>query len=176
VGHDAPFALLLEFLLRLVAAAGSPVLLLRPAPRLFVLLALFTPFRSTTNLKILPVGAACCALQNWLALLAGDLPLAATAPRADPCGTGVGVRPLAAHGQIAPMANTAVGLKFNQPAECSSGSLCGESPSTRPSFFNFLAEMVHFVFRQVADLLRVIQRPPSRRASSRAPARCHRWT
>jgi len=29
----------------------SPVLLLRPAPRLFVLLPLFTPFRLLRNLK-----------------------------------------------------------------------------------------------------------------------------
>src|SRR5580704_12216973 len=91
-----------------------------------------------------------------LALLAGDLLLGChcAAPRTLP-GACVRVRTLSAHWQIAPMPDPAVRLDFNQPADVHL-DLFAEIAFHPAFFFNFLAEVVHFIFRQVADLLRVI--------------------
>src|SRR5580658_2314276 len=67
----------------------------------------------------------------------------------------VRVRALSSHWKIAPMPDPAVRLNFNQPPDIHL-DLFAEIAFHAAFFFNFLAEMVHFVFRQVADLLRVI--------------------
>src|SRR5271167_366423 len=53
------------------------------------------------------------------------------------------------------MPNPAIRLNFNQPANVHL-YLLAEIAFHAAFFFNFLAKMVHFVFGQVADLLRVI--------------------
>src|SRR5580692_11608749 len=91
-----------------------------------------------------------------LALLAGDLLLGrhCAAPRTLPRAR-VRVRALSAHRKIAAMANPAVRLDFNQAADVHL-DLLAEIAFHAAFFFNFLAKMIHFIFRQVADLLRVI--------------------
>src|SRR5271156_5526126 len=112
-------------------------------------------------------GAACCAptkppakppakaktVAAVLALLAGYLFLGCycAATRAF-AGTRVGVRALTAHRKIAAMANAAIGLDFDQAANVHL-DLFAEIAFDAAFFFNFLAEAVGFVFRQVADLL-----------------------
>src|SRR5260370_31959521 len=110
------------------------------------------------NLENLPRWcAACCAhLANLLALLAQDLLLGCdrSAARAL-AGARVGVRALAAHRQVAAVADPAVGLNFDQPADVHL-DLLAEIAFHAAFLFDFLAEMVDFIFRQVANLLRVI--------------------
>src|SRR5262249_26846180 len=88
-----------------------------------------------------------------LALLALDLLLcrdcaaARTFPRAR-----VRMRALAANRQVAPVADAAVRLDFDQPADIHL-NLFAEIAFHAAFFLNFLAQTVHFVFGQVADLL-----------------------
>src|SRR5712692_9324050 len=91
-----------------------------------------------------------------LALLAQDLLLGRdrAAPRTL-AGARVGVRSLAAHWQIPAMPDPAVGLNFDQPADIHL-NLLTEIAFHAAFLFDFLAEMIDFIFRQVANLLRVI--------------------
>src|SRR4029077_12705259 len=91
-----------------------------------------------------------------LPLLAQDLLLGRdrAAPRTL-AGTRVGVRPLSAHRQVAAVLNPAVGLDFDQPADVHL-NLLAEIAFHAALFFDLLAEMVDFIFRQVANLLRVV--------------------
>src|SRR6266851_5050644 len=110
------------------------------------------------NLKNLPCGAQRAAplLANLLALLAQDLLLGRdrSAARAL-AGARIGVRALAAHRQVAAVADPAVGLNFDQAADVHL-DLLAEIAFHAAFFFDFLAKMVDFIFRQVANLLRVI--------------------
>src|SRR5882762_5915743 len=80
--------------------------------------------------------------QTNLTLLAQDLLLGRNRAAPRPlAGARVGVRSLAAHRQVPAVPDPAVGLNFDQPADV---------------HLNLLAKMVDFIFRQVANLLRVI--------------------
>src|SRR5229473_8510614 len=94
--------------------------------------------------------------KKLLALLAQDLLLGrdCSAARAF-AGARVGVRTLAAHRQVAAVADPAVGLNFDQPTDVHL-NLLAEIAFHAAFFFDFLAKMVDFIFRQVANLLRVI--------------------
>src|SRR2546427_1998356 len=91
-----------------------------------------------------------------LTLLAQDLFLRRNraAPRTL-AGARVGVRSLAAHRQVPAVPDPAVGLDFDQPADVHL-NLLAEIAFYAAFFFDFLAKMVDFIFRQVANLLRVI--------------------
>src|SRR5437879_779330 len=91
-----------------------------------------------------------------LTLLAQDLLLRCdrAAPRTL-AGARVGVRSLPAHRQVPAVPDPAVGLDFDQPADVHL-NLLAEIAFHAAFFFDFLAEMVDFIFRQVANLLRVI--------------------
>src|SRR5690348_4290188 len=91
-----------------------------------------------------------------LALLADGLLLRRhrAAPRAFP-RAGVRVRTLSSHREIAAVTDSTVRLDFDQPADIHL-DLLAEIAFHAALFFNFLPEMIHFVFGQVADLLRVI--------------------
>jgi len=94
--------------------------------------------------------------QNRLALLADRLLLRCHGARRGPLRVrAVGVRTLAAHRQIPAVANTAIGLNFNQAGECSSESPCGDRlPRGLP--LDGLADVVDFLFGQVANFFRVV--------------------
>src|SRR4029077_19000318 len=111
------------------------------------------------GLKTLPSwGAACCAPTDSykLALLAYRLLLRChgTAPRTF-AGARVGVRTLSAHRQIPAVANATVGLNFNQPADIHL-DLLAEIAFHAAFLLDGLANVVDFLFGQVADFLRVI--------------------
>src|SRR6266446_6852759 len=91
-----------------------------------------------------------------LALLAQDLLLRRdrAAPRTL-AGARVGVRSLPAHRQVPAVPDPAVGLNFDQPADVHL-NLLAEIAFYTAFFLDFLAQMVDFIFRQVANLLRVI--------------------
>src|SRR6266436_4959134 len=101
-------------------------------------------------------GASSRPPKKSLALLAQNLLLGChrAAPRTL-AGARVGVRPLATHRQVPAVADPPVGLNFDQPADVHL-NLLAEIAFHAAFFFDFLAEMVDFIFRQVANLLRVI--------------------
>src|SRR6266849_1544444 len=70
-------------------------------------------------------------------------------------GARVGVGALAAHRQVPAVPDPAVGLNFDQPADVHL-NLLAEIAFHAAFFFNFLAEVIDFIFGQVANLLRVI--------------------
>src|SRR6266851_2500735 len=94
--------------------------------------------------------------QNRLALLADRLLLRChgAAPRTL-AGARVGVRTLAAHRQIPAVANTAIGLNFNQPANVHL-NLLAEIAFHAAFLLDGLADVVDFFFGQVADFFRVV--------------------
>src|SRR5713226_4344340 len=70
-------------------------------------------------------------------------------------GACVGMRALAAHRKIPAVANPAIGLNFNQPADVHLDLLA--EIAFHPAFLlDGLAKMIHFLFGQVADLLGMI--------------------
>src|SRR5713226_1355063 len=91
-----------------------------------------------------------------LSLLAQDLLLRRNraAPRTL-TGARIGMRSLAAHRQVPAMPDPAVGLNFDQPADVHL-NLLAEIAFHAAFFFDFLSEMIDFIFRQVANLLCVI--------------------
>src|SRR6266481_8005303 len=101
-------------------------------------------------------GASSRPPKKSLALLAQNLLLGChrAAPRTL-AGARVGVRSLAAHRQVPAVPDPAVGLNFDQPADVHL-NLLAEIALHAAFFFDFLAKMVDFIFRQVANLLRVI--------------------
>src|SRR5260370_16333960 len=84
-------------------------------------------------------------LANVLALLAQDVLLGRyrAAPRTL-AGARVGVRPLAPHRQVAAVADPAIRLNFDQPANVHL-NLLAEIAFHAAFFFDFLAEMVDFI-------------------------------
>ena len=80
-------------------------------------------------------------------LLRGDGALARTL-----AGAGVGVRPLAAHGKIAAMAQAAIALNFDQPADVHL-HLLAEIALDTAFRFDGRADTSDFVLRQILDLL-----------------------
>src|SRR5260221_1887908 len=97
--------------------------------------------------KTLQPWADCLALLALGLLLGCDCATARTFTRA-----GVGVRALPANRKIAPVADAAVRLNFDQPANVHL-DLLAEIAFDAAFFFNFLAQTVHFVFGQVANFL-----------------------
>src|SRR5467141_3242191 len=94
--------------------------------------------------------------QTNLTLLAQDLLLGRNRAAPRPlAGARVGVRSLAAHRQVPAVPDPAIGLNFDQPADVHL-NLLAEIALHAAFFFDFLAKMVDFIFRQVANLLRVI--------------------
>src|SRR6267378_3795176 len=94
--------------------------------------------------------------QTNLTLLAQDLLLGRNRAAPRPlAGARVGVRSLAAHRQVPAVPDPAVGLNFDQPADVHL-NLLAEIALHAAFFFDFLAKKVDFIFRQVANLLRVI--------------------
>src|SRR5712691_7932418 len=91
-----------------------------------------------------------------LTLLAHDLLLRRdrTAPRTL-AGARVGMRSLAAHRQVPAVPDPAVGLNFDQPADVHL-NLLAEIAFHAALLFDGLAEVIDFIFRKVANLLRVI--------------------
>src|ERR1700756_993667 len=91
-----------------------------------------------------------------LALLAYGLLLCCdcAAPRTF-SGARVGVRALAADRKIPAVANTAIRLNFDQPADVHL-DLFAEIAFHAAFLLDGLAEVIDFIFRQVANLLRVI--------------------
>src|SRR5690242_12998539 len=91
-----------------------------------------------------------------LALLAQDLLLRRdrTAPRTL-AGARVGVRALAAHRQVPAVPDPAVGLNFDQPADVHL-NLLAEIAFHAAFLLDGLAEVIDFIFRQVANLLGMI--------------------
>src|SRR6266849_2288639 len=83
-------------------------------------------------------------------LLRRDCSAPRTLPRAR-----VRVGALSAHRQIAPMANATIGLDFNQPADVHL-DLLTEIAFDASFLLDGLTDMIDFIFRQVANLLRVI--------------------
>src|SRR5467141_2351389 len=94
--------------------------------------------------------------QTNLTLLAENLLLRRnrTTPRTF-AGARVGVRSLAVHRQVPAVPDPAIGLNFDQPADVHL-NLLAEIAFHAAFFFDSLAKMVNFIFRQVANLLRVI--------------------
>src|SRR5579859_380806 len=70
-------------------------------------------------------------------------------------GACVGVRALAAHRQIPPVADPAIRLNFDQPPDIHL-DLLAEIAFHAAFLLDSLAKMIHFFFGQVADLLGVI--------------------
>src|SRR5881394_1606558 len=97
--------------------------------------------------EILQTCADCLALLALGLLLGCDGATTRTFTRA-----GVGVRALPANRKIAPVADAAVRLNFDQPANVHL-DLLAEIAFDAAFFFNFLAKTVHFVFGQVANFL-----------------------
>src|SRR6267378_713884 len=94
--------------------------------------------------------------QTNLTLLAQDLLLGRNRAAPRPlAGARVGVRSLAAHRQVPAVPDPAVGLNFDPPAGVHP-NLLTKIALHAAFFFDFLAKMVDFIFRQVANLLRVI--------------------
>src|SRR5271168_2483814 len=159
----------LNSFLRFVAAAGFPVSGLASGAVFFC--CSFATCCSVSwcdceSERLLDWCAACCAPTNpcsrrmsaerKLALLADDLLLGCDGTAARTlAGTGVGVRPLAAHRQVAAVADSAVGLNFDQPADVHL-DLLAEIAFHAAFLLDGLAETVDFIFGQVADLFRVI--------------------
>src|SRR5271168_4977283 len=162
----------LNSFLRFVAAAGFPVSGLASGAVFFC--CSFATCCSVSwcdyESEILPVGAQyiaplqpgekpkrqqSCRTPN-LALLADDLLLGCHCAAARTlAGTGIGVCPLAAHRQVTAVADSAVGLNFDQPADVHL-DLLAEIAFHAAFLLDGLAEMVDFIFGQVADLFRVI--------------------
>src|SRR5882762_9616648 len=81
-------------------------------------------------------------------------------------GPGVGVRPLPSHGKVAPVAQPAVALNFDQPADVHL-NLLAEIPFHAPLGFDRLAQPVNFFLGQVLNLLCVFHvRLDAKRASA----------
>src|SRR5437660_12707254 len=101
-------------------------------------------------------GAADAPQTNPLALLAQNLLLGRNraAPRTL-TGARVGVRALAAHRQVPAVPNPAVGLNFDQPADVHL-NLLTEIAFHAAFLLDGLAEVIDFIFRQVANFLGVI--------------------
>src|SRR6266851_1070290 len=91
-----------------------------------------------------------------LTLLAHDLLLRrhCAAPRTL-AGARVGMRALPAHRQIPAVADTTIGLNFNQPADVHL-DLLAEIAFHAAFLLDGLAQMIDFFFGQVADLLGMI--------------------
>src|SRR6266852_2947923 len=70
-------------------------------------------------------------------------------------GARVGVGALAAHRQVPAVPDPAIGLNFDQPADVHL-NLRAEIAFHAAFFFDFLAKMIDFIFRQVANLFLVI--------------------
>src|ERR1700682_718570 len=70
-------------------------------------------------------------------------------------GTRVGVRPLTAHRQVAPMTDSAIRLDFDQPADIHL-DLFAEIAFHTTFLFNFLAQTIGLVFREIANLFCII--------------------
>src|SRR5258705_9192010 len=94
--------------------------------------------------------------QTNLTLLAQDLLLGRNRAAPRPlAGARIGVRSLAAHRQVPAVPDPAVGLDFDQPADVHLNILA-EIVFHAAFFLDFLAKMFDFIFRQVANLLRLI--------------------
>src|SRR5262249_12608000 len=90
--------------------------------------------------------------QFKLTLLADGLLLGCDGAAPRPlAGTRVGVRALPANRQIAPVTNPAIRLNFNQAADVHL-NLLAEIAFDAPFLFNGLADVIDFIFRQVAYL------------------------
>src|SRR6266700_1936597 len=149
----------LNSFLRFAAAAGFPVVTAASGAAFFCCSFGTIPSISSNadSRSLAKLGHAYCALQiKLLALLAENFLLRRdrTAPRTLACAR-VSVRALPAHRQIPAVPDPAVGLNFNQPADVHL-NLLAEIALHAAFFFDFLAEMIDFIFRQVANLLRVI--------------------
>src|SRR6266478_3841436 len=158
VRHDAAFALLLEFFFAFRRRRFSGCYC-RVGGRILLLLFwhdLLHSSKYSTNLSRWKSGSKLPHSKKSLALLAQDLLLRRdrAAPRTL-AGARVSVRSLAAHRQVPAVPDPAVGLDFDQPADVHL-NLLAEIAFHTAFFFDFLAEMVDFIFRQVANLLRVI--------------------
>src|SRR5271168_3009699 len=100
--------------------------------------------------------AAIAAAQGELSLLAGDLLLGSDGAAARTlAGASVGVRALAAHRKIPALADAAIRLDFDEPADVHL-DLFAEIAFDAAFFFDFLAKAVDFVFGQVANFFREI--------------------
>src|SRR6266849_8686490 len=146
----------LNSFLRFVAAAGFPGAPVSGAvPAAFGSFATFHSDRAL-SLKRCQAGAQHAAPLQTLALLAYGLLLcchcSATRPLA---GARVGVRALAAHRKIPAVANAAIGLNFNQPADIHL-DLFAEIAFHPAFLLDGLANVVDFLFGQVANFLGVI--------------------
>src|SRR5690242_3323030 len=126
-----------------------------------VVAAVFGPFASFATIHSIPeFGLAQTGRGKprpyKLTLLADGLLLGCdgAAPRTF-AGTRVGVRALAANRQIAPMTNPAIGLNFNQAADVHL-NLLAEIAFDAAFLLDGLADVIDFIFRQVANLFRVI--------------------
>src|SRR5882762_3257760 len=158
VRNDAAFALLLEFFFAFRRRRFSGCYC-RVGGRILLLLFwhdLLHSSKYSTNLSRWKSGSKLPHSKKSLALLAQDLLLRRdrAAPRTL-AGACVSVRSLAAHRQVPAVPDPAVGLDFDQPADIHL-NLLAEIAFHTAFFFDFLAEMVDFIFRQVANLLRVI--------------------
>src|SRR6266404_1796142 len=156
----------LNSFLRFAAAAGFPVVTAASGAAFFCCSfgTIYSIPLNTENFNCRKSGSPSTALRTGklphskksLALLAQDLLLrcdrAAPRPLAGAC---VSVRSLAAHRQVPAVPDPAVGLDFDQPADVHL-NLLAEIAFHTAFFFDFLAEMVDFIFRQVANLLGVI--------------------
>src|SRR5258707_8898361 len=151
----------LNSFLRFVAAgfAGAPVS--GAVPAAFGSFATLHSVRSSQGLKPCQPGRS--MLRPYKSHFASKLPLLAdnlllrrhrAAPRTFP-RTGVGVCPLATHGKVPAVPDPAVRLNFDQAPDIHL-DLFAEI-ALHPAFLlDFLAQAVHFLLGQVADLLGVI--------------------
>src|SRR5260370_3930534 len=150
----------LNSFLRFAAAAGFPVVTAASGAAFFCcsFATIHSISSNADSKKPCQAGALGAApLQiKLLALLAENFLLRRnrTAPRSL-AGARVGVGALAAHRQVPAVPDPAVGLNLNQPADVHL-NLLAEIAFHAAFFFDFLAEMIDFIFRQVANLLRVI--------------------
>src|SRR5215470_15434470 len=91
-----------------------------------------------------------------LALLALDLLLGGHRPAPRPlAGARVGVRPLPPDRQVAAVPDPAVGLNFDEPADVHL-DLLAEIPFHAALLLDGLAQLVHLVLGEVADLLGMV--------------------
>src|SRR2546423_1729130 len=151
----------LNSFLRLAAAAGFPAAPVSGvAAAGFCSFATFAPFLRCSESLARKSGSKLPHSKRYragyLALLADGLLLRCyrTAPwtlaRAR-----VGVRPLAAHRQVSAVADSAIGLNFDQPADVHL-NLLAEIAFHAPFLLDSLADVVDFLLGQVADLLGMI--------------------
>src|SRR5216684_5248844 len=151
----------LNSFLRFVAAAGFPGVTAASGAAFFCcsFATIYSVSFDAESEKLASMGRSprrAPLLANLLALLAQDLLLGRDCAAARAlAGARVGVRALAAHRQVAAVADPAIGLNFDQPADVHL-NLLAEIAFHAAFFFDFLAEMIDFIFCQVANLLRVI--------------------